>query len=257
MILNPRSLLRPWILRIMEIQLPLQPAKVLGISPPLSSRKLWCQQECFSRNVTRCNLGSKMDLNWLINSASLIKKESPPGREWKPKSIFYGDGEIGEERKQELQWGRIAGTANWTKGIERQMKKRGAHWRQIFIMACAVPNNKNSFISVNIQLTAEPNPTHQLVPNNTHFRSFGHHSYWVINSNLHRNRNEIKNWVFIYMMSNKITLPSVSAKSCQKIKPEFVEEWIFWHVSDFSTASFQAKEDKEELYLALNQLPPS
>ena len=59
------------------------------------------------------------------------------------------------------------------------------------------------------------------------------------------------------MMSNKIPLPSISAKSCQKIKPEFVEEWIFWQVLDFSTASFQAKEDKEELYLALNQLPPS
>ena len=59
------------------------------------------------------------------------------------------------------------------------------------------------------------------------------------------------------MMPNKITLPSVSVKSCQKIKPEFDEEWIFWQVSDFSTASFQAKKDKEELYLALNQLPPS
>ena len=29
------------------------------------------------------------------------------------------------------------------------------------------------------------------------------------------------------MMPNKITLPSVSVKSCQKIKPEFDEEWIF------------------------------
>lgn len=96
-----------------------------------------------------------MDVNWL-NSASLIKKS--PGREWKPKSIFYEDGGIGEERKQELEGGRIAGTANWTKGIERQMKKRRAHWRQIFIMACAIPNNKNSFISVTFSLLLNPTP---------------------------------------------------------------------------------------------------
>lgn len=143
LISNPGYALQLWILRIMEIQLLLlQPAKALGIS----TFKLWEVLVSIGmflkkyNTVTRCNLFLKMDTNYLIRLAS--PRKQAPGREWEPKSFLmlmgsrWGE-KAGVTRKQDMD------TPNWTKRIERQMKEKAAHQRQIFTMACTIPNNRS------------------------------------------------------------------------------------------------------------------
>ena len=96
-----------------------------------------------------------MDVNWL-NSASLIKKV--PWERMKAKTHFlwrwwdrWGK-KAGVRRRQDCRHCKLD-KGNWETNEEKE-----AHWRQIFIMACAIPNNKNSFISVTFSLLLNPTP---------------------------------------------------------------------------------------------------
>ena len=64
MILNPRSLLRPWILRIMEIQLLLQPAKVIGISTFTLSTPPWSAQPALAVHHLHCSVWNVLSSPW-------------------------------------------------------------------------------------------------------------------------------------------------------------------------------------------------
>lgn len=105
-----------------------------------------------------------MNINFLIRLASPRKQAS---ERMKAEIRFLWRWEGKRARRQDyghpkLDWG------NW-----RTNEETGSvHQKQTFTMACNIPASRNLFIPVNTQFTVKPSTAHQLVPKNTHFRSF-------------------------------------------------------------------------------------